>query len=296
MPTSEVVIDVVLVGQLVADQFPQWASLELTPTPAIGWDNVMFRLGNDLAVRLPRRELAANLVRHEQRWLGRIAPLLPARIPVPKAHGRPGHGYPWHWSVCPWLPGEMAATASITDWDGIAGELGAFLAALHVPAPAKAPSSPWRAGPLPERNAGLRQMLAELAGVNHRALLTIWEDALAAPPWSSEPVWVHGDLHPANLLVHHGRLTGVVDWGDITSGDPACDVAVAWMLLPAPSRQVLRKTSSIDGTTWRRARGWAVLLGCAMTLNSADNQVIAAIGRNTLAAVLDEPSSATLRP
>jgi aminoglycoside phosphotransferase (APT) family kinase protein len=288
-PTAEVDVDDVLVQRLLAEQHPDLADLDLVLV-ASGWDNVMFRLGNDLAVRLPRRTVAATLIEHEQRWLPELAPLLPVPIPAPVRVGVPGAGYPWRWTVCQWLPGRMAATAHHLDGAGLVDDLAGFLDALHRPAPHDAPPNPVRGVPLRDRDESMRARAAQVAElIDSDAVLGMWESALALPPWSRAPVWLHGDLHPANVLVdERGRLAAVVDFGDITAGDPACDLAVAWMLFDEYERSSFRAAVGPDDATWDRARGWALQLAVAYVANSADNPVIAEVGRRTLAAVLGD--------
>lgn len=289
MPAAEVPVSPELVRRLLTDQHPDLAGLDIAVL-ANGWDNLVCRLGPDHLVRLPRRALAADLVVNEQRRLPGLAEHLPLPVPAPVRIGRPGHGYPWAWSVVPYLPGDNAARTPPADPGQAALALGGFLAALHVPAPADAPVNPSRGIPLAGRAAGVLAQLPHLDDPAERAAaLRGWESAAAAPAWDGPPVWLHGDLHPANLLVDRGRISAVIDFGDITSGDPATDLAVAWMLLPAPQRAAFRQAyGRADDGTWARARGWALSLALVFLTHSADNPLMAGIGRRTLNAVLEE--------
>lgn len=259
-----------------------------------GWDNVVFRLGHELLVRLPRREMAARLVEHEQRWLPLLGPRLPLPIPAPVRVGRPDLRYPWPWSVVPFLPGSVAADTAPDDPRNAALRLGEFLAALHLAAAPDAPANPFRGVPLADRTDAVMRNLATVAAtVDGDAVRREWDAAVEVPRWDGAPVWLHGDLHPANVLVHHGRISGVIDFGDITAGDPATDLAVAWMLLPARHYPTFRHAYSITGRPvarddplWARARGWALALSLAYLAHSADNPQLARIGARTLAAVL----------
>jgi aminoglycoside phosphotransferase (APT) family kinase protein len=287
MPAAEVDVDEEFVQALLAAQHPDLAGLPLRLL-ANGWDNVSYRLGTDLVVRLPRREVAAVLMKHEQRWLPILAPRLPLPIPAPVRIGRPQGTYPWSWSVVPWQPGRIAATTAIADPAAEARRLGAFMAALHRPAPADAPVNPVRGGPLGERAFAFEERLERLgAAVESAAVRDRWEESVAAAPWSGPPVWLHGDLHTANLLVDGGALSAVIDFGDITGGDPATDLAVAWMVFEPDDRVTLRQEcGTSDDDTWRRARGWALHLALAYLAHSADNALMAGIGRRALDAVL----------
>lgn len=289
-PAAEVDVDEALVRTLLVEQHPDLADLPLVEV-ASGWDNVIFRLGDDLVVRLPRRAVAAPLVEHELRWLPELAPRLPLAVPVPRRRGGPGAGYPWSWSVARWQPGTVASETPPDDPGATADVLGRFLAALHRPAPTDAPANPYRGGPLVDRDATLRTRLDHLgASVDRRAVEACWDDALAAAPHRGPAVWLHGDLHPANLVVHGGRLVAVLDFGDLTAGDPATDLAVAWMAVPAEARPRLRAAvGEVDDDTWRRARGWALSHAIACLATSDDHPAMAAVGAATLAAVLADP-------
>jgi len=287
MPAAELPLSPALVRRLLAEQHPDLADLPVEVL-ANGWDNLVCRLGDDLLVRLPRRAASAALVAHEQRWLPELAACLPLPVPAPVRTGRPGAGYPWAWSVVPYLRGEIAARTPPADPYAAALALGGFLRALHVPAPPDAPANPVRGIPLAGRAAGVGRQLPHLEGAERAAAGRLWEAAVAAPAWDGPPLWLHGDLHPANVLIDAGAVAAVIDFGDVTGGDPATDLAVAWMLLPArAAREEFRRAyGRADGATWLRARGWALALALVFLTHSADNPLMAAVGRRTLDAVL----------
>jgi aminoglycoside phosphotransferase (APT) family kinase protein len=278
-----------LVRALLADQHPDLAHLDVTPLAA-GWDNTVFRVGPDLVARLPRRVEGVALIAHEQWWLPELAPHLPLPIPAPVRTGVPGCGYPWPWSLCPWFPGEPASSHPPDDGDRAARDLGGFLAALHRPAPDDAPENPFRGVPLAARDRRFRDAIEHLAGRPDRLdprtatwTLSRWEELRGTPPWSGPPVWLHGDLHPHNLLVHRGRLGAVIDFGDLTAGDPATDLAVGWMLFGAADRDVLRAASGNHGDdTWLRAEAWAIALAVAYLEGSPDGSPMLPVAHRTL--------------
>jgi aminoglycoside phosphotransferase (APT) family kinase protein len=292
MHVDEVDTDVSLVRRLLAAQCPQWADLPIEPVPSAGTDNAIYRLGDDMAVRLPRIPGATGQVDKEQRWLPTLAPLLPLAIPVPLAKGAPGEGYPWHWSVYRWLEGENATIEPIADPRQAATQLAQFLAALQRIDPAGGPPpgahNSFRGVPLSMRDAGTRAAIASLDGVlDTGAVTAAWDAALQAPAWHGSPVWIHGDLLPLNLLVERGRLSAVIDFGCLGVGDPACDLQVAWNLLSAQTRDVFRAALQVDDATWARGRGWALSVGLiAIPYYQSTNPVLAGIGRRAIAEVL----------
>jgi aminoglycoside phosphotransferase (APT) family kinase protein len=286
-PPAEISVDEALVRALLAQQRPDLAALPLR-IAASGWDNWMVRAGGEWAIRLPRRALGARLLESELRWLPELAARLPLPVPVPVFAGEPGGGYPWRWSVTRWLPGRMAAEAPPTDAAEAACSLGKFLAALHQPAPPEAPSNPTRGGPLATckgpviRNA---QLLRDTLDEDMDQVLKVWEHLHDAPPWTGPALWLHGDLHLCNILTPDGRISAVIDFGDLTSGDPATDLAVAWMLFGESERALLTRALSVSEHTWRRAAGWA--LHYSLFFLTADPRTpLPGLGRTTLRAVL----------
>ncbi len=287
MHADEMDTDVRLVGRLLAGQFPQWAHLPLEPVPSAGTDNALYRLGGDMAVRLPRIQWAVEDVDKEHQWLPRLAPLLPVAVPVPLGKGEPAEGYPWHWSIYPWLDGENPAVDGITDPGSLATELAQFVAALHRIDPTGGPPAS-RGIPLADRDAPTRTAIDALQGIVDTAAATAaWDAAAQTPAWPGPPVWVHGDLSPGNLLTVDGRLSAVIDFGGLGVGDPACDLIVAWNLLPANTRNVLRAALRVDDATWERGRGWALSIALIqLPYYHRTNPVLAASARYVISEVL----------
>ncbi|MCW3095152.1 MAG: hypothetical protein JWL77_770 [Chthonomonadaceae bacterium] len=290
-PSADVEIGVGLARTLLAEQHPDLADLPIRLVET-GWDNVMLRLGDELAVRMPRRTLAATLIEHEQRWLPGLAPRLPLPVPVPLRVGLPGVGYPWRWSVLPWLKG-TAADLTLPDADQ-GPALAGFLRALHTPAPPDAPPNPFRGVPLQQRLPAIAERLERVAHLTDcitPVVCNVWEQALAAPI-DVAPTWLHGDLHSRNVLVEKGALSAVIDWGDMTQGDRATDLAAIWTLLPeATSRAAaIEAYGPASQATWQRARGWAVAFGVMLLDSGIVNDArLAAAGEATLRRVAEGP-------
>ena len=253
MHADEHAIDEPLVRRLIAAQFPEWAALPLRRVLPQGTDNAIFRLGGELSVRLPRRRGPTRPGGKELEWLPLLAPAVPTQIPVPVAQGRPGEGYPWFWEIHTWVEG---ATVPVADIDAVqaARDLARLVGALQRFDPAGAP--PGRGIPLARRDREFRAWLPTFRG--DPGVVELWERALAAPAWDGPPVWHHGDLDARNWLVRDGRVSGVIDWGAMGVGDPACDVMVAWKLHSHEARDAFRAALPTDDATWERARGWAV--------------------------------------
>lgn len=299
-PAAEFSIDVDLVRALVSaqagDRIPDAATLPLRKV-AEGWDSEIWRLGDAYAVRLPRRELAAPLVLNEQRVLpaiaGSLAPI-GIRVPEPVVRGVPAGAYPWAWSVVPWIEGERGLDVPRTGRGGWADQLAEALAVLHTDAPADFPVNPVRGGPLADRDAAFTERLAALRetrtldDTSAGRLADVWRSGLDAPPWARRPVWIHGDLHPGNLVSRGGRLAGIIDFGDVTAGDPAYDLGVAWLAFDAPARArfIAAARGKYDAATWRRAHAWAAAVVLMLLVHSDDNPDYFALGRDALAQVL----------
>jgi aminoglycoside phosphotransferase (APT) family kinase protein len=262
MHPDEVHTDVPLVRRLLTGQFPRWAELPIEPVYPRGTDNALYRLGDDMVVRLPRTERTSATLKRERRWLPKLAPLLPLAVPVPLAEGTPTDGYPFEWSIYSWLEGEDAIHEPVSDLRRFGTDLAQFIAALQRIDPTRGPhpgeENFSRGVPLAFRDEATRASIAALAGtIDVGAVTAAWEAALRAPKWDRPPVWIHGDLDARNLLVEEGRLSAVIDWGGVGVGDPACDVMVAWKV-PAETREVLRTELGVDEATWARSRGWAL--------------------------------------
>ena len=265
MHVDEVHIDTALVGRLLASQFPEWADVPVEAVPCFGTDNAIYRLGSDMAARLPRRAHNAAQLEKERRWLPKLAPLLPLAVPVPLAKGEPAEGYPFEWSIYQWLEGEPATGERIADLGQAATDLATFVAALQRVDPTDGPPpgehNSFRGVPLGTRDESTRAAIASLRAsvdVDVDAVTDAWEAALSVPEWERTPVWIHGDLDARNLLAKNGRLSAVIDFGCLGVGDPACDVMVAWKVLSADTRDSFRTALSVDEATWVRARGWAL--------------------------------------
>jgi aminoglycoside phosphotransferase (APT) family kinase protein len=264
MHADEVDVDEALVHRLLAAQFPHLADRPLTIVEPWGTDNALWRLGDDLVVRMPRIRSAVGQVGREATWLPRLAPRLSVGVPEPVAVGEPAAGYPYPWAVHRWLPGDGAALDRIDDPTAFALDLAQVVRDLAAVPTDGAPAARNRARPLHDYDGPTRWVIDSARHlIDADAATAVWEEALAAPPFTGPPVWVHGDLE-GNCLVRDGRLSGLVDWGSACVGDPAVDVQVVWSpLFTDGSRQAFLDALDVDDATLARSRGAAINQACA---------------------------------
>ncbi|TCO35999.1 aminoglycoside phosphotransferase (APT) family kinase protein [Kribbella steppae] len=255
-------IDAALVRRLIADQFPQWAHLPVTPVKIDGWDNRTYRLGEELTARLPTHESYTAAVHKEHQWLPILAPALPVPIPEAVAKGEPGQGYPYHWAIRRWIDGRTASHDTVTNLDDFARSIAEFIRALQsvdaTGGPEAGAHSFYRGAPPEYYHDETMEALAVLKGrIDTDLAREVWETALEMP-WDGPAVWFHGDIASGNLLVQNGRLSAVIDFGTSGVGDPACDLVIAYTFFSGASRETFRTAVAQDAGTWARARAWAL--------------------------------------
>lgn len=265
---NEIPVDETLVRSLLKAQRPDWADLPLSPAGA-GTDNTMYRLGDDLLVRLPRTADKQQSLRKEQDWLPRLAPHVARPIPEPVHAGTPTDAFPLVWSVYRWIDGDEAGPATVRDWAAFGADLAAVVRELHgvdlMGATRTDPLSWYRGGSLEPCDQWISRCLEEcrtVAGseLDVDTLERLWRTALTLPGSSGPHVWLHGDLKPTNLLVREGKLHAVIDFGGLSVGLPDAEHSTVWDL-PPQARQAYWDTLNLDDSTWARARAWAIAVG-----------------------------------
>lgn len=291
MHAHEIDIDEKLVRGLLHSQFPQWAEFSLKRIQSDGTEHAIYRLGVDMCVRLPLIPEVDPKIEKEQQWLPYLAPHVPLAIPVPLGKGIPGEDYPLHWSVYSWLEGENATLEPITDLKQAAIDLARFLKSLQKIPVVGGPLSA-RSGPLITQDSDVRSAIEALGNmVDTKRVTKLWDESLDAPLWDKEPVWIHGDLLPANLLIHQGHLNAIIDFGILGVGDPACDLIPAWSLFTNETRDVFRTALGVDDATWLRGRGWALSIGLIiLPYYQYTNQGLFTIGKRMINEILTEDS------
>jgi len=255
-------INVQLVKKLIAAQFPHWAHLEVRPVEIDGNDNRTFHLGNEMSVRLPSHQRYANHVVVEHEWLLKLSKDLPLPIPVPVGKGKPSKEYPWPWTVNNWIPGEIASCERTLDCVDFAKDLANFLNALQAidstNAPVPGRDNFFRGGKLSVYNNETRENIDALSDVIDTDVATMIWDAALEERWDRPSVWVHGDIAVGNLLLQGGKLSAVIDFGQLAAGDPSCDTAIAWTLFSGSSRETFKAELKLEESTLIRGRGWAL--------------------------------------
>lgn len=286
---ADVEIDANLVRALLEEQFPSLDASSARPL-AEGWDNAVWVVEERWAFRFPRRVIAVPLVARELAVLPRLAPLLPLRVPAPALLGEPSELFPRPFFGAPLLPGCELADAELSDRarDGVGAQVAGFLRALHardVPAVTdpdrRLPLDPNGRADMAVRVPRTRERLAALADLTReesRAAERSLREAERLPP-SSAYALVHGDFHVRHVLVADGRVSGVIDWGDVCVGDPSIDLQLAWSLLPAERRAAfLDAYGPVDEETQLRARVLAVFF-CALLADYARAQGLPGLER-----------------
>ncbi len=282
-PKAEIKIDQSLVQNLVATQFPTLANLPVTFLDA-GWDNENYRLGDKYIIRLPRRKIAIDLLANEIKWLPKLQKKLPIAIPAPVFVGQPDSTYPWQWTIIPWVDGQSANLEILAD--SAALQLVNFLKILHHESAENAPINLTRGISLLDKADGLKERMTRLKGKTD--LITgkienLFAQALATP-FPPKPYLLHGDLHPRNIIASKGKLTAIIDWGDITSGDVATDLASLWMLFDKKTvRQEALNVYGASPELIQRTIGWAIFFGVILLdTGLVSNEQHAEIGTFTL--------------
>lgn len=294
MHVDEIFVDSALARSLIGAQFPHYADLPLKEVKSAGTDHAIYRLGSEMAVRFPRIPAAADQAQKDFRWLRPLAPRLALRVPLPLAFGRPTADYPFHWSVYEWLQGENAFLHPPHDLGRAALRLADLVHSLrNAPIPDDSPVG-GRGGSLAARDAETRAAIAELRGlIDVETTLRVWEKSLATPRWDAAPVWLHGDIHPGNLIVNEGELTGIIDFGCLAVGDPATDLMIAWSMLDSSTRPAFRSALGVDDSTWLRGRGWALSVALiALPYYLKTNPLLVSISRRVIEQALEDFRSA----
>lgn len=250
-----------LAKKLIDTQFPKYSHLSITEVKDQGHDNVTYRLGDKLLIRIPTTEIYAQKVSIEQEFLPKLAPYLHTNIPTPIGMGSPSKDYPLPFSIYEWIDGESANHVDSDNLNNIAIELATFLKELQsvdLNGPMPGQHNWWRGDHLSVYDEDARKQISNLATtIDSNACLSLWEKACNTQ-WQHPPVWIHGDLSSGNIIIKDNQLHGIIDFGCMGMGDPACDLVIAWTYLPKEASNIFINSLSLDDDTWLRAKGWAL--------------------------------------
>jgi aminoglycoside phosphotransferase (APT) family kinase protein len=273
--SDEIPIDAELVRGLVRRALPAYADAPVRRVASSGSTNALFRLGEELLVRLPRQPGGSASISKEATWLPVLGPLLPVSVPEVVAVFDPDHAYPERWSVVRWIEGvhpEVVDPGTSVDprREELATNLATVLHALRLAevstGAVKDPHlQSYRGEPLATMDQATRENIERCRSLEDFAFdldaaEQIWAEAMTLPgaPDRTAPRWYHGDLAAENLLVRDGALAAVLDFGGLSVGDPTVDLVVAWEVLDPPAREILRRQVGVDDATWLRGRAWAL--------------------------------------
>lgn len=274
-------ITVSLVKSLIINEFPEFKDLPIIPVKVGGWDNRTYHLGDTMVIRVPSGKCYAGSIVTEYKWLPILSQYISLQIPMPVAIGKPSVVFPYYWSIYKWIDGVSGNCLTMNDSElsCIALPLAQFLRELSnissLDGPLFGIHNFYRGGPLGIYDSQVQSSLLQLQNIiDTKAVNAIWRRALQSE-WHQDLVWVHGDLSAGNILIKENQLVGVIDFGQMAIGDPACDLVIAWTLLRNESRDLFKSNLSYDDKTWQRARGWALwkaLITLCSLLNDHDNQ------------------------
>jgi len=265
MHENELDISTKMVDHLIKQQCPQYNTLSLKRIPSSSTVHALYQLGQQFVVRLPRIQ-ATQGIEKEWAWLKHLSPHLDISISEPIFRGNPSEFYPWPWLISHYYPGITPSFEKQNEHSWLAIALADFLNQFHkIPLIEDAPQSR-RGVPLKDLDKQTRQEIVSIGDeFDTTKLVKLWQTFSNLSTWEHEPVWVHGDMLPGNILVNHQMISAVIDFSDVGTGDPACDLIIAWALFNKHSRAIFKKhLQNIDENTWLRGKGWALSIAAIM--------------------------------
>ncbi|MEQ9315585.1 MAG: phosphotransferase, partial [Henriciella sp.] len=287
--------DIFLIRSLVKSSFPNLADADIRLVRSGGTDNYIFRIDNDLCLRIAKRDAAIPALHQREPAALKALSDLPLETPRFMAKGSLPDPEGWPWMICTWLHGVSMDAAGHTATTEDAGRLALFLLDLQGfhkrNAAEPAPDNHWRGVGLAQRGEVTADAIATLSDeFDGEALSKVWASALSADPCKrDEQTWIHGDMHPANLVVRDGAITGVIDWGLSGLGDPACDLMAAYTVFSGKARDAFARATAASESAWMRARGWALSTAVvALAYYRGSDAPIVARSREVIGEVLAE--------
>jgi aminoglycoside phosphotransferase (APT) family kinase protein len=294
MHANQLSVSVGTVRELVDAQFPQWRALPITHLASAGTVNAIFRIGDELAARLPLRlqdvERARRALESEAAAAGELLGRTRFATPEVVALGAPGAGYPLAWSVQTWLPGVVAADEDPGGSEAFARDLAEFIRGVRaIETKGRTFRGTGRGGELPAHDQWMAACLERSESLLDVPRLRLMWSRMRELPRMAPDTMTHGDLIPANVLVCDGRLVGVIDVGGLGPADPALDLVAAWHLLEDGPRQVLRDELGCEDLDWQRGEAWAFEQAMGLVWYYAvSNPSMSQLGQRTLARIMSD--------
>lgn len=293
MHDDELEIRTEVVRGLIDDQFPEWAAEPVARVPGSGTVNAIFRIGDHLAARFPLRGTDADTLaqlRAEASAMHELARSSPFPVPRHIAIGAPGRGYALPWSVQTWLDGEAATPDALAESGDFARDLARLIRALRgVDTRGRRFAGRGRGGDLRAHDRWVAECIRKSTHDFDPGTLTSLWSSLHTLPRTAPDEMTHGDLIPANLLVRHGRLVGVLDGGGFGPADPALELVCAWHLFDRHARSVLREELGSDELEWSRGAAWAFVQAMGLVWYYREsNPTMRALGLSTVRRILGD--------
>ena len=256
-------MNISIAENLIKQQFSPIENLSVKPAQATGSDNFIFRVGNDLLIRLPRHASSESQLKKEIKWLPLLSEVLPVSIPQIYFKGSPAPEFPFQWGIFKWIDGSIYDPLLFENTDHIVNTMVHFIHALWKADPSNGPEygehNNFRGQPLAERDKQTTEAIKTLPHFYKQETLTsLWNTACTMNVWNKPYIWVHGDLHWGNILTKNDNLSGIIDFGSLGLGDPAVDVMCAWILFSPEKRRLFKQKINVDTPTWTRGMGWAL--------------------------------------
>lgn len=275
---------------LNASKFPH-KHLPLTPVQKQGHDHRTFRCGDAFSMRIPSASRYAAQIDKEARWLSYLSSKLTLACPTPVYHEAASALFNRPWIMHTWLEGETVTRHSIHDMKTFMDDLVSFIQDLHsidtVDGPPAGVHNFYRGAHPSYYHEEVLHALRQLQDdIYHDAYALIWDDALKSTALV-QPVWIHGDLELSNLLFNEGRLSAVIDFGNMAVGDPACDYVMAYTLMTKVERAYFFKQLSLDTETINKAKAWALWKALITVTNPKQTKSAHNFAQQTLDALLD---------
>ncbi|MBD2869114.1 phosphotransferase [Paenibacillus arenilitoris] len=269
-----------LAHKLISNQFPQLASKSVKKL-GHGWDNTVFLVGAEYVFRFPRRKVALSSLRMEGKILPKLKDYISIAYSLPMFFGEGDYDYPMPFLGYPYLSGEFPVGLTDKQRAFSATTLAQFLKGLHA-FPVKVAREIGvqhdhrNLTDIALRKEKMHKCITDLArhfSKEEYHAITNYLEQLRTERVKPKHVFLHGDLHFKNILVEkNGKVSGVIDWGDVNIGHPACDLNVVYSFLPPEARaDIFNVYGDVDEETKILARLIAMYIPTGIMMQAIDD-------------------------